>query len=431
MNLETRLRSAAMRHFSAERYLQKQCTKARQARERAGNPPVVHYFHQVDDPYSHLAVQKWNALTSHYSIPFKPHLVDPPAAEFQGSSQHFSTWARLDAQSVASAYGTHFEPGIEAPSVDGVLRAQTILAQHLDKGDFADAAMQIGQALWAGDALRTTPDGASAKTALETGNALRKTLGHYQGGMFYFDGEWFWGIDRIRSLETRLAREGHSTNPDHICVPEPEGTHTSGLDCSGIVLEYFPSLRSPYTAVGHPSVVELIQRSGVELKLRPVMPMMMRGIPAPRPKQTYIITDAAREGRTRNNPLGRIVDPFGKPVMRAFALYPGAVAQGRGLEFVTAYLRASWFDGIDITKEKGLRQVAASAGLDWQALENSRTDSAWEAVLEDNLQIMLQENLWGVPSFRVTGGNKPDAFSCWGQDRVWRIEQEIAARAST
>ena len=160
------------------------------------------------------------------------------------------------------------------------------------------------------------------------------------------------------------------------------------------------------------------------------MPMLMRGVPAPRAKQRYIITDAAREGRAHDSPLGRIVDPFGDPVKRAFALFPAAAKLGRSMEFVTAYLQAAWVDGVDIATEAGLKAVAAEAGLDWQALQQAQQGTDWEAVLDDNLSEMLGAGLWGVPSFRVSGGSTEQPFSCWGQDRIWRVESEIAARAA-
>ena len=66
--------------------------------------------------------------------------------------------------------------------------------------------------------------------------------------------------------------------------------------------------------------------------------------------------------------------------------------------------------------------------IDWSELQQSAQGTDWEAVLEDNLSDMLAAGLWGVPSFRVTGGNEDTAFACWGQDRIWRVENEIARR---
>ena len=154
----------------------------------------------------------------------------------------------------------------------------------------------------------------------------------------------------------------------------------------------------------------------------------MRGIPAPRAKQRYIITDAARDGREFGVPFGRVVDPFGEPVKRAFALFPQADAQGKGMEFVTAYLQAAWFDGIDITTDAGLHTVTENAGLSWSSVNESSTTNDWEALLAGNLGTLTDENLWGVPSFRVSGGSQQDVYACWGQDRIWRVASEIARR---
>ena len=226
-----------------------------------------------------------------------------------------------------------------------------------------------------------------------------------------------------------MSEEGFDKHPGPLCVPEPTPLDTVNKDMNGILLEYFPSLRSPYTAIGHQRVLDLIKRSGVAVKVRPVMPMMMRGIPAPREKQRYIITDAGREGREHGVPFGPIVDPFGEPVKRAFALFPAADALGSGMEFVTAYLNAAWFEGIDITKPQGLIQVAQNAGLDWQLVNENPQKQDWADILEDNLNALTQENLWGVPSFRVSGGNTDETYACWGQDRIWRVANEIARRA--
>ena len=428
MHLKTRIRSTGMRYFASAGYLHKQRRKARKLRAKQGGAPMVHYFHQVDDPYSHLAVQKLDELKSSYDLEFQPHLVSKPDDAYQGSAAHFDRWAWRDAQSVAADYGTEFAPAIDIPLPGAVAAANASLAAHLNSEDFAQAAVQIGHALWTQQALDEPGDVAAGVQALGRGDELRRALGHYQGAMFYFEGEWFWGIDRIRLLEERLQEEGFGQPSNGLCVPEPTPVDTSGLQASEVLLEYFPSLRSPYTAIGHQRVLDLITRSGVSVDVRPVMPMMMRGIPAPRAKQRYIITDASREGRTHGVPFGRIVDPFGEPVKRAFALFPGAAGLDRAMEFVTAYLSAAWFDGIDITRDKGLHVVADNAGLDWQTLQAAAADTDWESLLESNLTAMLEANLWGVPSFRVSGGKLDTAHACWGQDRIWRVENEIARR---
>ncbi len=428
MNLETRLRSAAMRRLSSAGFQQLTRQRARLGRRLTRQPPAVHYFHQVDDPYSHLAVQRLDTLRATYALPFVAHLVSHPDASFLGNSEHYGPWARNDAASIASAYQVTFPANHRTPALADVAAANDELAGHLTSSDFAQNAAVVGEALWSGAALEGAHTGDAGRFAVARGNALRHKLGHYLGGMFYFDGEWYWGIDRLRLLEQRLIDEGYAGRAVEITTPQPTALDTTVIDAQHVLLEYFPSLRSPYTAVGHPHVLSLIKRSGVTVKLRPVMPMLMRGVPAPRAKQRYIMMDAGREGRACGNPFGNIVDPFGEPVKRAFARFPAALAMGKGMEFITAYLDAAWVRGVDISTEAGLREVAANADIQWNELVQAE-DTEWTTLLDENLSEMLSAGLWGVPSFRVSGGRLDEPFACWGQDRIWRVENEIANRA--
>jgi 2-hydroxychromene-2-carboxylate isomerase len=442
MRLETRIRSFGMGLIASKGFLQLKRNSARLRRKLSGQPSALHYFHQVDDPYSFLAAQHLQALEADYNLTLRSHLVSCDDKAYQGDAQRFALWAYNDAKSIAQFYGealpapqnSESTEELKLPSGDQTEIANKLLAPFADTPDFAEQALAISRSLWQGDKLSLPSSRTdSSATVLKKNNELLERLGHYRGGAFYFEGEWFWGVDRIHLLRKRLSEEGfakHQTNGaqrDNLALKALKVTANSA---SNVTLEYFPSLRSPYTAIGHQQVADLIQRSGVQLTLRPVMPMLMRGIPAPREKQQYIIMDCAREARAKNIAFGNFVDPFGEPVKRAFALYPGALKLDRGLEFIGEYLTACFAQGIDIDSEDGLKTVVKKAGLDWHALHEEAAKYDWQNVLEENLQTMLGAGLWGVPSFRVSGGSKKGSFSCWGQDRIWRVEHEICLRSS-
>lgn len=457
MKLSTALRSRMIRIMASERLVKLRRAKARAGRALAKQPPKVHYFHQVSDPYSHMTVQKLLEFAENCQIPVEIHLVSAPLPEYQGDQARFVDWALRDAHSIASGFGVQLgtQTPLSAPDKNAVIHAENVLAElitppsnelDIENGtqiaEFAIRAITLGNTLWNSTPNKTSkhppPDNTnhtpSAINALAAGNTLRTRLGHYQGAMFYFDGEWYWGLDRLHLLEARLQKEGFRAANLEFTSPVPPDANFSqrAPDCSAITLEYFPSLRSPYTAIGHSRVLRIIEHTGVKLELRPVMPMLMRGVPAPRAKQQWIISDAAREARYHQVPFGNVVDPFGEPVKRAFALFPSAARLGKGMEFTTAYLAAAWAEGTDITSEQGLAQVAEQAGLDFFALTKAAENDAWEALLTDNVNSMLGAGLWGVPSFRVSGGSGPraaSAFACWGQDRLWRVTQEVIARA--
>ena len=431
MKLGTRLRSAGMRFMVSGALLEIRRMRSRFFDKNRIETPAVHYFHQVDDPYSFLCVQKLEALQASYNIKFIPHLVGAPENDAKGDATRYLDCAIADARNIGEYYAVLPPSNSAAPDSQQINLANQVLSAALDSTEassFASSAVVVGESLWRTRSSLKIPSLSTGKVDLAAGEALRARLGHYFGAMFYYEGEWFWGLDRLHLLEQRLIEAGYRKDGiSALCVPPPRGEDASGLDASRVTLEYFPSLRSPYTAVGHSRVADLVKRSGVSLELRPVMPMMMRGIPAPRAKQVYIMMDAAREARRLGVPFGDIVDPFGDPVLRAFKLFPAALAAGKGMEFVEAYLSASWAEGIDITSDRGLSLVAQKAGLELAKLKAESDAMDSQALLKQNIDAMNGAGLWGVPGFRVSSQGEA-SYSGWGQDRIWRVEAEIAKR---
>jgi 2-hydroxychromene-2-carboxylate isomerase len=421
MALQSRIRSTMMGVLSSEGLANFQRGKGRYLRKFRVEHPRVYYFHQAADPYSHLVVQKLADLKSQYDIDFVVHLTNQPEDVYKGDATKFDTWARRDATAIASYFGVHFDP-VETPTTVEVACADGLLSGCVNSASFPNQAIAIGEQLWSGQLAGKPATMSGAQR--NKGTQLRKRLGHFLGGTFYFEGEWFWGVDRLHFLEQRLQSEGYGSG-DLVCPLPTFQQFTGNKADSSIVLEYFPSLRSPYSAIGHRRVLELVEATGVSLKLRPVMPMMMRGIPAPMTKQMYIMSDCGREARFYKESFGPFSDPFGEPVKWAFAAYHFANQQGFGLAFVTEYLAASFAEGLNIREPAGLAEVCRRAGFD-----HSDVDSAadWQSALEENLAVMAEGSLWGVPSFRITGGGAETAYSCWGQDRIWRVAAEIEKR---
>jgi len=78
-------------------------------------------------------------------------------------------------------------------------------------------------------------------------------------------------------------------------------------------VDFFFSLRSPYSAIAAQRLFALANPAGIQVNLRFVLPMVMRGLPVPRHKRQYISLDAAREAHRLGVPFGRINDPVGRP----------------------------------------------------------------------------------------------------------------------
>jgi 2-hydroxychromene-2-carboxylate isomerase len=437
------LTSTVMTRISTPGRLAKRRKKVEKQRQATGGRHVVEYFHQVEDGYSHLAAQVLEPLLARYDIDLVCHLVGGPQGKNAPEPELLLKLSRYDSYHVAPEYGLEFPAHEAPPSPALVTLASSILAAQ-DSASFIARAAEAGRALWAGDepALVALADNCGRATEadlaqrLEAGNARRDSLGHYSGAMFYYGGEWYWGVDRLYHLEQRLAELGadrHNGQP--MLVPRPAVEAGELKDDGSLTLEVYPSLRSPYTAVVFDRAVQLARDTGVNLVLRPVLPMVMRGVPATRQKGVYIFTDAAREARAAGVPYGDFYDPIGDPARRAYSLYPWAVEQGRGGELISSFLSAAFAKGINTNKDSGLKSVVEDAGLDWGQAKSIVGQSGWEELLEANRQAMYGAGLWGVPSFRLLDANGEQLLALWGQDRLWlfarEIQRQLAGRADS
>lgn len=417
---------------SAERQ-ERRRRRAERRRLRAGARHVVEYFHQVDDGYSHLAAQLLAELAARYEIELRCHLVSAGADSNNPEPGLLLQLSRTDAAAVAPEYGLEFPADAEPATPELLQLATAILAAQDDSG-FLRCAPEAGRALWSGDGAaleriaaergRAGPDVVAARLA--SGNARREKLGHYSGAMFFYAGEWYWGVDRLYHLEARLAALGADRKSGAVpLAPRPEVATGPLRDDGSLTLEIYASLRSPYTAVAFDRTVELAAATGVRLDLRPVLPMVMRGVPATRTKGMYIFFDAAREARAANVPFDSFYDPIGEPARRGYSLYRWACSQGKGVAMFSALLGCAFAEGVNLNRERGLRRAVEKAGLDWAGAQQALGDQSWQEELETNRLRMYHSGLWGVPSYRLLDESGNEILALWGQDRLWLFAREI------
>jgi 2-hydroxychromene-2-carboxylate isomerase len=159
--------------------------------------------------------------------------------------------------------------------------------------------------------------------------------------------------------------------------------------------------------------------------VRPILPMVMRGVPATRQKGMYIFWDTAREARAAGVPFGNFYDPIGEPARRGYSLFPWACEQGKGVELISAFLRCAFSKGINLNKDKGVKKMVELAGLDWSEAQKRLGQPGWETLLEENRGVMYESGLWGVPSYRLLNNSGKELLALWGQDRLWLFAREI------
>lgn len=402
--------------------------RAERVRRARGAPHRIDYFHQADDPHAALAAAALPSLARRYDVAIVPHLVGAPSDAVAPERARLLAWGRHDAARLARRHGLAFaDPGAQ-PDAAALAAANAALLEAIDRGAFVDEAGPRSAALWGsvGDASGASgtppvpvPADVVARRLAEAG-ALRERLGHYLGGTFHYAGEWYWGVDRLHHLERRLQALGAARpgTTGSLFPPDEDPAAPFAAAHAGPI-EFWYSLRSPYSAIVAPRVLRLAEQAGVPLRLRGVLPMVMRGLPVPRAKRAYIAADAAREARLRGIDFGRLVDPVGRPAERGLALMPLARRTGVEAAYLLSFMRGTWAEGIDAGTDRGLRRIAERAGLAWSDCRDALDDEGWRAEVESNRVALFERGLWGVPSFAVGG------LAVWGQDRLWAVHDAL------
>ena len=428
--LRSLLMPAITQYWLSQHRLLKARARFERSRRSRGEPHRVLYFHQVDDPYSALLAACLPALLQRYEVELQPMVVGPPSDAAAPDRDRLQAYSRQDAQRLAQHHGLDFHDAGAQPAPAATARAERVLVAAAESGRFSALAGPLSAALWQGVADQTPdpaldsalPEASPQQTQahMAAANALRKKLGHYLGAMLYYGGEWYWGLDRLHHLERRLQALGaqRSGVSGLMFAPEPDlAAPVTLVDAPPI--DFFFSFRSPYSAIAAPRVFALGRLTGAPVRLRYVLPMVMRGLPVPNEKRRYISLDAAREARLRQQAFGRINDPVGRPVERGLALMPLAERCGRGQAYVASFMQGVWAEGLHAGSDRGLRRIAERSGLPWTDALTALQDNGWRQTAEANRAELLGLGLWGVPSFRVRD------TAVWGQDRLWAVQQAL------
>jgi len=397
---------------------------------------VVSVFLQLDDPYSYLLSYYLEALMQRYKkkVHFRFYLCQALGGEFMPQPGMLADYALQDAKLLAREFNIPFMDMGETPAVEFRRQLLDFLAEEQQDEDFPETMINALSCYWRGDAegvqrLLGRPGSGSDETNILVGKnqLLLRKMGHYNCATMHFAGEWYWGVDRLMYLVRRL--DGQKLNR----YKEPIEELATMIEASKLklpatapaaakelpALEFFHSFRSPYSYIALRSTFAIAKAFGLRLEVRPVLPMVMRGLAMPETKILYIARDAGREAARRKMPYGKIADPVGEGAERCLAAFYYAKTQDRHLDFMLEAGKAIFSEAVDVSTDEGMQIVAERAGLFWPELQEGMKDDEWRHEAKKNREILSEAGLWGVPTLKI--GDQ--AF--WGQDRDWLVARAI------
>jgi len=403
-------------------------------RQRRGGRRQVELFHDLADPHSYLVAQLVARLARRFPIDVVVVAVPSPAEDLAPEPTLRQPYAMRDAVELSHHLDLELPDQVVPPTREMLERARSVLVSMPRSPQAIDVAVGLSAALWAGDwgllqewETRADRQGAGGtESELRRGAEAERRRGHYAGGVVFYEGACYVGVDRLELLAERLRLEGCGVDGSgamHALVasrPSEQWPVYEGLAPGGrLALEVFFSFRSPYSYIGLERAAMLSSRYDVDLRLRPVLPMVMRGLPVPRVKRMALVHDAKMQADDMGIPFGRIVDPLGPGVERCLAVFDYAASRGAEVDFSLSALRGIWSEAVDVSTDVGLRQVTERAGLSFSDARVALSDDGWRARVEENRRALVGLGLWGVPSFRL------GAHAWWGQDRLWMVERAL------
>ncbi len=375
-------------------------------------------FLDVSDPASHFAISLLPLLIQEISLPIYVYLVPPPKPDVVNDVVLYQRYKLLDVNLMAAYYGR------SDWSLKGQLNSAQIANFHSalidchDAAQFSQQALPLSRNMWRQDVhsegdVRFAASNTGVASQLEKNGLLQRRLGHYLGAMIYFRGEWFSVLDRLQHLYFRLKQYGYVK---HQSCPLAATDTPSLPTVDSNQLDFFFSFRSPYSYLAVSQIEDWAKRYDLAIRVRPVLPMVMRGVPLPRVKQLYIITDCLREAALKKIPFGPFCDPLGKGVERCLKIFPLAEQQQLSFKFIKEISQGIWSQGLDVSHDRDLSKLVTRVGLDWQQALDFEAQSDLEAQTEANGAALNHAGLWGVPSFKL------GELAIWGQDRIDLLE---------
>jgi 2-hydroxychromene-2-carboxylate isomerase len=189
-------------------------------------------------------------------------------------------------------------------------------------------------------------------------------------------------------------------------------------------VEFYFDVISPYSWLAARQI-DRVEAAGIRVDFRPVLFARLLAAhgskgPAELPaKRAYTMRDVLRIADRLGIPcIGPPTHPFNP--LRALRMCTALDDDDARRRLAVALLDAAWAQGLDVTDDAVLRDVARACGLDGRALLQRAGEADVKQRLADATESAIAAGIFGVPTWRVDG----ELF--WGEDRIdallWRLQ---------
>ena len=185
----------------------------------------------------------------------------------------------------------------------------------------------------------------------------------------------------------------------------------------GATIEFFWDPASPFTYLASTQINTIARDCGAELVWKPFLLGKAFEASGNRPpvsvpaKGKHMFIDLRRWATLYGVPL-QFPKSFQVNSVSPERAAIAAANAGKGPEFAKALMSAHWGEGRDISQPDELKAIAASLGLDGDAILAATQDATVKDVLKANTEEAVKRGVFGAPTFFVGD----EMF--WGNDRL-------------
>ncbi|MEM5500021.1 2-hydroxychromene-2-carboxylate isomerase [Ahrensia kielensis] len=197
-------------------------------------------------------------------------------------------------------------------------------------------------------------------------------------------------------------------------------------------IDYYFYSASPFTYLGHQAIVDVAEKHGATLNVKPVNLMALWAVsgavpPAQRPavRQRYRLIELQRVADFRGLPINKQPAHFPVDATVADCSIAAIISAGANpLAYMRDLFAATWANEQDISDEATLTALLKKNGFDSDEILTAAKSETVAAIREQNSKDAIDADAIGVPAYVVEG----EVF--WGQDRIEMLDHMLASGRS-